>query len=77
MVVKQCEKMKLVRSMGATRSCYNHASAESFWSIFKHVFYYRHAQFIHDYNHTRRNSKIGQFSPLNYEVALAEANQAA
>ena len=75
--VKDCEKMKLVRSMGATGSCYDHASAESFCSILKHEVYYRHARFIHDHNHTRRDPKIGQVSPLNYEVALAEANQAA
>ncbi len=77
LVVKQCEKMKLVRSMGATGFCYDGASVKSFWSILKHEFYYRHAQFTHDYNHARRYSKIGQVSPLNYEVALAEANQAA
>ena len=75
--VKQYEKMKVVRSIGAPGSCYDHASAESFWSILKHEFYYRHAHFINDYNHARRYSKIGQVSPLNYEIALTEANQAA
>lgn len=84
-----CVGYGLKRSMGDTGVCWDNSPAESFWSTFKHEYYYRHAfatkaelvaavdNWIGRYNNKRRHSAIGMLSPVCYEQSLTGAAKAA
>jgi putative transposase len=80
-VVEFCASVGLVGSMGATGTCFDHASAESFGrssststSTADHLHHHRraasrHTRYINFYNHQRRCAKAGNLSPIRYELS--------
>jgi transposase InsO family protein len=89
LTAQACARHALKRSMGDTGICWDNSPAESFWSTFKHEYYYRHAfaaktelvavvdNWIEWYNNRRRHSAIGMLSPVCYEQSLTGAAKAA
>jgi transposase InsO family protein len=89
LTAQACGRHKLKRSMGDTGICWDNSPAESFWSTFKHEYYYRHTfaanaelvaavdNWISRYNNDRRHSAIGMLSPVCYEQSLTGAAKAA
>jgi len=84
-----CDRHDLKRSMGETGVCWDNAGAESFWSTFKHEYYYRHTfatkaelvaavdNWIDWFNTERRHSAVGMLSPIRYEQSLTGTAKAA
>jgi putative transposase len=89
LTVQACARHTLKRSMGDTGICWDNSPAESFWSTFKHEYYYRHTfdtkaelvaavdNWIGRYRNKRRHSAIGMLSPVCYEQSLTGAAKAA
>jgi putative transposase len=89
LTMRACGRHKLKRSMGDTGICWDNSPAESFWSTFKHEYYYRHTfatraelvaavdNWISRYNNDRRHSAIGMLSPVRYEQSLTGTAKAA
>ncbi len=89
LTTQACARHALQRSMGDTGVCWDNSPAESFWSTFKHEYYYRHTfvskaeliaavdKWIERYNNKRRHSAIGMLSPTRYEQSLTGAAKAA
>jgi putative transposase len=89
LTVQACAAHKLKRSMGQTGICWDNSPAESFWSTFKHEYYYRHTfatkaelvaavdKWISRYNTQRRHSAIGMLTPVCYEQILTGTAKAA
>jgi transposase InsO family protein len=89
LTMRACGRHKLKRSMGETGICWDNSPAESFWSTFKHEYYYRHTfatkaelvaavdNWISRYNNDRRHSAIGMLSPVRYEQSLTGTAKAA
>jgi putative transposase len=88
-VADVCTEFELRQSVGRTGVCWDNACSESFWSVFKHEYYYRHTfatreelycaidRWMVYYNGRRRHSSNGQCSPINYEAGLDTGRLAA
>ena len=88
-VADVCAEHGLRQSVGRTGVCWDNACSESFWSVFKHEYYYRHTfatreelycaigRWMVYYNGRRRHSSNGQCSPINYEAGLDTGQVAA
>jgi putative transposase len=88
-VADKCRQLGLRQSVGRTGVCWDNACSESFWSVFKHEYYYRHTfatkqelysaidRWMIYYNTQRRHSTIGQRSPIDYETSSAQLAHAA
>ncbi len=84
-----CGRHNLLRSMGETGICWDNAPSESFWSTFKHEYYYRRTfttkaelvagidKWIRWFNHERRHSGAGGLSPIRFEQTLTGTANAA
>ena len=89
LTAQACARHDLKRSMGETGICWDNSPAESFWSTFKHEYFYRHTfatkaelvaaidKWIERYNNKRRHSAIGMLSPAGYEQSLTGTANAA
>ena len=81
-VADKCRESGLRQSVGRTGVCWDNACSESFWSTFKHEYYYRHAfatraelylaidTWMVYYNSRRRHSSVGQVSPIAFENSV-------
>jgi transposase InsO family protein len=88
-VAEKCVEVGLRQSVGRTGVCWDNACSESFWSVFKHEFYYRRTfatmaelyaaidRWMVYYNTWRRHSSNGHRSPIAYEHAKPVAVLAA
>jgi putative transposase len=82
-----CAKFEITRATGASVSCYDLTSTESFWSDFKHEYFYRRVfatmddlrdgitDCINFCNYRQCCAEAGGVGPICYELPLVRAQQ--
>ncbi|WP_232784476.1 IS3 family transposase [Mycobacteroides chelonae] len=89
-LARLARRHQLAQSVGRTGVCWDNAQAESFWSTLKSEFYNRYTwpskiaaklavatAIERVYNRRRRHSKIGMFTPVQFEYRHAQTAQSA